>query len=276
MKQPVLISIPHGGWKIPEELKTMWALRPEEAFHDGDPYTPQIFDFSDRVTAQITMEYFRAALDLNRAPDDSAPQNPDGVIKSHTCYDIEVYKSGWLPDEKLKQILLDKYYHPYHRFLDVTMASGGVKLGIDCHTMAAVSPPNTAQPGVPRPLICLGNLGGADARVYPPDICLSCAPQLLEFMRDKFIEVFQHEDVDLEIPAIATMNEPFSGGYITRQMCYHPLPFVQIEMSRALYLTPPCFDEQKLHVDEKRIADLNSKIWRVITATAQHLPPTKD
>jgi N-formylglutamate deformylase len=270
-KLPVLISIPHGGWKVPDELLEFWALSPAEVFHDGDPYTPQIFDFADRVVAQVTMEYFRAAIDLNRAPDDCAPENPDGVLKSLTCYDVPVYRDGFLPGPDLKQRLLDRYYHPYHRFLDETFAGGEVKLGIDCHSMAAVSPPNTGNPGQPRPLICLGNLGGADARVCPPYNRLSCEPQLLEYMRDRFANVFQHEDVDIDVPATATMNVPFSGGHITRTMGYHELPFVQIEMSRALYLATPHFDAQKLTVDQERLRDLNEKIWRVIEATVRHL-----
>jgi len=271
MKTPVLISIPHGGWKVPVELRDYWALSPEQAFHDGDPFTPQIFDFADRVAAQVTMEYFRAALDLNRAPDDCAPENPDGVLKTLTCYDEPVYRDGFLPVPELKQLLLDKYYHPYHRLLDETFDSGEVKLGIDCHSMAAVSPPNTGNPGQPRPLICLGNLGGAEATVCPPHNRLSCEPALLEFMRDRFTEVFQHEDVEIAIPAVATMNVPFEGGYITRRMGYHKLPFVQIEMSRALYLAEPYFDAEKLTVDEARLKDLNAKIWRVIEGTVRGL-----
>lgn len=271
MKLPVLISIPHGGWRVPEELMEVWALSPAEAFHDGDPCTPRVFDFSSRVEAQATMEFFRAAIDLNRAPDDSAPENPDGVVKSHTCYDVPVYKSGFIPGGQLKQALLDKYYHPYHRFLDEVFTGGDVRLGLDCHSMAAVSPPNTGTPGGTRPLICLGNLGGADARECPPHDRLSAGSPLLEFMRDRFEAVFRHEDVDVEVPAVATMNVPFEGGYITRKMGYHELPFVQIEMSRALYLVHPHFDEGNLTVDDKRIKDLNAKLWQVVRDTVQHL-----
>ena len=97
MKKQILVSIPHGGWKVPDEIKYIWALTKKDAFHDGDPYTSQIYDFSDRVKAQIIMEYYRAAIDLNREPEDMVPKNPDGLIKSHTCYNIEVYKNNILP-----------------------------------------------------------------------------------------------------------------------------------------------------------------------------------
>jgi len=49
------------------------------------------------------------------------------------------------------------------------------------------------------------------------------------------------------------------------------VPFVQIEMSRALYLTKNCFDEIRLKVKESRIQDLNKKVWRVLSNTVKNL-----
>ncbi|MCK4836174.1 MAG: N-formylglutamate amidohydrolase [Candidatus Aminicenantes bacterium] len=271
MKQPVLISIPHGGWKVAEEIKDIWALSPEDAFHDGDPLTSQIYDFSDRVSVQIIMEYYRAVVDLNRQPDDIAPKNPDGVIKSHTCYKVEVYKPNRLPDEDLKSILLEKYYFPYHKQLQNCLKLDDIRMGFDCHSMAAVSPPIDDNVGTPRPLICLGNLGNGQGQVSEPHNRITCDPGILHLMRDEFLRVFQHEDVDIEIPAICTMNIPFEGGYITRQMGNKGFPFIQIEMSRVLYLTEPYFDEDTLRVDEKRIKDLNQKVWQVLKNTVINL-----
>ena len=49
MRLPIVVSIPHGGWKVAEEVEPIWALTEEEAFHDGDPLTARIYDFSDRA-----------------------------------------------------------------------------------------------------------------------------------------------------------------------------------------------------------------------------------
>jgi len=49
------------------------------------------------------------------------------------------------------------------------------------------------------------------------------------------------------------------------------VPFVQIEMSRALYLTKKYFDESDLKVKESRIKDLNEKIWKVLSNTLRNL-----
>ncbi len=271
MVSPILISIPHGGWKVAQELDGCWALNEKDAFHDGDPYTSKIFDFGDRVDTQLTMEYYRAVIDLNRRPDDIAPANPDGVVKSHTCYNVEVYKPGLLPDEDLKKTLLDRYYHPYHALLDEGMGRQGVRMGVDCHSMAAVSPPIEADAGTPRPLICLGNLGDAQGNVCEPFNRITCPPEMILFMRDEFSKVFKNEDLELEVPAVGSANIPFSGGYITQRVGAAEKPFVQIEMSRALYLTGKHFDPESLEVDEGRIRDLNQKVWSVLEATAANL-----
>jgi formiminoglutamase len=271
MKEPILVSIPHGGWRTAEEIERDWALSERDALHDGDPFTARIYDFADRVSCQIVMEYYRAVVDLNRAPDDIAPENKDGVIKSHTCYDVEVYTPGCLPDDELKQLLLDKYYYPYHRKLEEWLERDDIKLGVDCHSMAAVSPPIEKDAGTARPLICLGNLGDDQGNVTPEFGRITCNPDMIRFMCQEFAGVFRHEDVDIEVPAAATMNVPFNGGYITRQMGSRGVPFVQIEMSRALYLQKPFFDDRTLEIDEGRLKDLNAKVWRVLRQVAPNL-----
>jgi formiminoglutamase len=271
MNEPVLVSIPHGGWKVAKEIESIWALSEKDALHDGDPFTARIYDFSDRAACQLVMEYYRAVVDLNRAPDDIAPKNKDGVIKSHTCYDVEVYRPGCLPDEELKKLLLDRYYFPYHRKLQACLDRDDLKFGVDCHSMAAVSPPIEEDAGTPRPLICLGNLGDAAGEKTPEFDRITCSIEMIRFMAEEFASVFRHEDLELEVPASATMNVPFNGGYITRQMGNRGIPFVQIEMSRALYLQKAYFDEETLEIDERRIKDLNAKVWSVLRKVGPNL-----
>ncbi len=271
MRAPMLVSVPHGGWRVPEELSAIWGLSEKDAFHDGDPVTSRIYDFVDRVTVQLVMEYYRAVVDLNREPDDIAPGNPDGVIKSHTCYNVEVYKPARLPDEALKRKLLERYYFPYHRALTDAIAREDVRLGVDCHSMAAVSPPIEKDAGTARPLICLGNLGDAVGEACEPFNRITCPPEMLLFAADEFTRAFEHEDVEIEVPAVATANIPFSGGQITRTAGAGETSFFQIEISRALYLTKSFFDEGTLEVDERRLADLNAKIWRVLSRVVSNL-----
>jgi formiminoglutamase len=271
MKLPILVSVPHGGWKVAEEIRDIWALSKKDAFHDGDPLTNRIYDFHERVEFQITMEYYRAVVDLNRAPDDIAPENPDGVVKSHTCWNVPVYKPGTLPDDELKKILLDNYYFPYHKKLEEQVSNPNIKLIVDCHSMAAISPPIEEDAGTVRPLVCLGNLGDENGEIEPVFNRVTCDPELIRFMAEAFRLAFQHEDLEVDPPAVAAMNVPFNGGYITRSYGGAGVPLVQIEMSRALYINKASFDETTLTVKESRIRDLNGKIWQVLSNAAKNL-----
>ena len=273
--EPIFVSIPHGGWKVAPEIEAVWGLSKYDSFHDGDPFTARIYDFSDRVREQLVMEYYRAVIDLNRRPDDIAPQNPDGVVKSHTCYNVEVYKPGGFPDETLKQTLLRNYYDPYHEALDRAMARDDIRMGVDCHSMAAVSPPIEKDAGTPRPLFCLGNLGDGKGEICEPFNRLTCPPEMIRFVTEEFERVFRHEDVELDVPAVSSANIPWSGGYITQRVGGGPIPFFQIEMSRVLYLAKPHYDDETLEIDERRIRDLNEKVWSVLKKTVAWLPSPK-
>ena len=81
----------------------------------------------------------------------------DGVVKTHTCWDVPVYRSA--PTEQLVQTLLATYHRPYHERL-ARLAEPALLLAVDCHTMAAFGPPVGPDPGVERPWVCLSNADG--------------------------------------------------------------------------------------------------------------------
>jgi formiminoglutamase len=83
---PVFISIPHGGTNTPPELINRVCIQPKDIFDDPAPFTREIYDLEPWVLEVIDTDIARAFVDLNRAPDDLPPKNPDGIIKSMTCY----------------------------------------------------------------------------------------------------------------------------------------------------------------------------------------------
>ena len=147
--------------------------------------------------------------DLNRATDD---RRKDGVIKTHTCWDVPVYQHE--PSAATVAALLDAYYRPYHERL-AHLAGSAVKLAIDCHTMAAVGPPVAPDPGVERPWVCLSNGDG------------TCPQTWIEGLQRCFEDAFGPH---------VTINHPFTGGYITRRHAAE-MPWVQLELSRAPFAT---------------------------------------
>jgi formiminoglutamase len=215
-KLPILLSVPHAGQKVPPEVVDLNILTEREIIEDGDEHAAEIYwPLADYVEAFLTTDTARAFVDLNRAEDDI---RKNGVIKTHTCWDVPVYSHP--PSEAVIETLLQRYHRPYHARLR-ELAQSGIKLAVDCHTMAAVGPPVGPDSGQDRPAVCLGDVNGTS---LPPEWSAS----LLQCFKDAFNG---HR---------VTLNEPFGGGYVTRTHCAE-MPWLQLELSRAPYMS----DEEK-------------------------------
>jgi len=212
MKLPLLLSVPHAGLRIPPEVESWCILAHEDVVKDGDEGAAEIFALGKCVKAWITTDIARAIIDLNRAEDD---RRQDGVVKTHTCWDVPVYEP--FPPENVVQELLERYHRPYHRKL-TRLARTGVRLGIDCHTMAGIAPPVAPDKGQRRPAVCLSNGDG-----------ITCPDPWFRQLGECFRNVFADFPVWL--------NTPFKGGYLTRTHA-REMPWVQLEISRAPFLSP--------------------------------------
>jgi hypothetical protein len=136
VKLPILLSVPHAGWKIPPEVSDICILTEKDILEDGDGGASEIYyPLEEEVEAFVTTDIGRAIVDMNRAADDFWK---DGVIKTHTCWDVPVYST--YPSNDTISKLIAKYHKPYHTLL--SSLAKKVKIGIDCHTMAAVAPPS--------------------------------------------------------------------------------------------------------------------------------------
>lgn len=211
MTLPLLLSVPHAGLTVPPEAASYCCLSPLEIAADGDEGAAEVYDLRKEVAEFVTTDVARAIVDLNRAEDD---RRADGVVKTHTCWDVPVYEE--LPPPDVIEQLLGLYYRPYHAKLR-RVSRGGLLLAADCHTMAAVGPPIGPDPGETRPAVCLSDGNGA-----------TLPAGWMEMLADCFRQAFAGQQV--------TANAPFQGGYITRTHGQH-MPWVQIELSRAPFLS---------------------------------------
>lgn len=210
-KLPLLISVPHAGLRVPQEVEDICVLSQEDIVKDGDEHAAAIYNpLKQYVAAFLTTDIARAIVDLNRAEDDF---RKDGVIKTHTCWNVSVYRED--PSVEMIKALLAKYHRPYHDRLK-SLAKTGVVLGVDCHTMAEIAPPAAPDPGKERPAVNLGDGNGSIPAEW----------------RDSLVECFQQAFGGHSV----TLNDPFSGGYITRAHASE-LPWVQVELSRAFYMS---------------------------------------
>lgn len=209
MRLPLLLSVPHAGLTIPPEAEPYCVLTPGEVARDGDEGAREVYALGKEVLGFVTTEIARAIVDMNRPEED---RRRDGVVKTHTCWNVSVY--GDFPPDDVIESLLERYHRPYHRALTEN-ASRDTLLGIDCHTMAAVGPPVGPDPGKKRPAVCLGNADG------------TCPADWLDSLGDCLASAF-----GLEV----SRNEPFKGGHIVRS---RPggIPWVLLELSRADFMS---------------------------------------
>jgi len=211
MKLPVLVSLPHAGLDVPEELRAYCILSHEEIVRDGDEEAWEIYhELEGMAEAFHTTGIARAFVDMNRAADDI---RLDGVVKTHTTWNEPVYDRE-LPADLIKT-LIEKYWKPYHESLS-KLSQKRVKLGLDCHTMASIGPPVGPDTGEKRPAVCLSNAEG------------TCPEEWIRGMAEKLEEAFKHE---------VRINHPFKGGYIIRSHAPE-LPWMQVELSRGGEMTP--------------------------------------
>ena len=132
MPLPILLSIPHGGSDTPPEVADRVVANPKDVFEDGDAFTREIYDLAERVVHVQSARIARAFVDLNRKEEDRPPANPDGVVKTATCFDRPVYSEP-LDDEAI-ELLLARYHRPYHARLEDAARNTAAVLGLDCHS----------------------------------------------------------------------------------------------------------------------------------------------
>jgi N-formylglutamate deformylase len=207
MRLPLYISVPHAGKRVAPELQNLCILRREDILADYDKGASAIYSsLQEHVEGFSTTDISRSLIDLNRSPEDIGG---NGVIKSHTCWNVQVYRD--FPDDNLVKTVLGRYYFPYHAKLSATAGSGTIRLGLDCHTMSAVGPPIGPDPGRKRPLICLSNRDG------------TCPEEWIHCLAGCFSQVFKEN---------VAINSPFRGGYIIRSHASE-MAWMQIEISQT-------------------------------------------
>lgn len=230
---PCLLSIPHGGTEVPKEVENLLILSPEDLLEDGDPFTQELYDLD--AVSKVVMKVARAIVDVNRAPNDLPPENPDGVLKTETAFGKQVYRK--FPSRELMEELLRRYYYPYHRRIQEELDKEEVLIAFDCHSMAPVAPKIAPDKGK-RPAFCLGDAYGR-----------ACPRDLTELLKKCLMEVFEIPDKEV------TINLPFAGGYITRTYGLKRKPWIQIETRRDLYM-----NWDKLKKDDRKLLKVRRKL----------------
>lgn len=220
-RAPLLVSMPHTGTFIPEEL--LGRLTPQgRTLADTDWHLERLYDFLDALGAsRLVATHSRYVVDLNRPPDDEnlyPGQDTTGVVPVDTFHK-EVLYSGAPPSAAEVLGRIEAYWKPYHAKLAEELsrlkAEHGYVLLWDAHSIFSA---------VPRffegrlPDFNLGTAGGRSCGAGLGERLIACAREAPGFS--------------------AVLNGRFRGGYITRAYG-RPLEgvhAVQLELSEATYM----------------------------------------
>lgn len=223
---PLLVSIPHLGTVIPEELRTHYKPRSLEV-EDTDWHLDRLYAFAQELGASVLVPTVsRYVIDLNRPPDDQ-PMYP-GASNTELCptrlfTGDPLYVEQYAVDATERLRRREAYWQPYHTALQAELgrikAQHGFALLWDAHSIRSEIP--WLFEGV-LPDLNIGTCAGAST---DPSIERAVARAA---QRGGFTSV---------------VNGRFKGGYITRQYGRPAdrVHAVQLEMSQKTYMSeePP-------------------------------------
>lgn len=226
---PMLVSMPHAGTDIPDEVAD--TLAPCAAARaDTDWHLPELYGFLDEMgVSTISARWSRYLIDLNRPPENTnlyPGLDTTGLCPLDTFGRERLYKEGMEPDAQEVQRRLARYWRPYHEQLraelDRLKAEHGRVVLWEAHSIASIVP-RFFEGKLPDL-----NFGTAEGK--------SCDPGLEEAV----LGVARAQ----ERYTIA-LNGRFKGGHITRHYGQpaRGVHAIQLEKCQCLYMNEaPPFD----------------------------------
>ena len=217
-RRPILFSAPHAGQEFPKAFLEQSPLSKDALLATADLNTERLITFEG--TASIHAHFARSFIDLNRSRSQLDPNVIDDLQPSR---DMQVFSGyGVIPrfaakghltrqgkiSKEAAEVLLKRYYDPYHHALQKLAELGRSKFGrlliVEVH-----SAPASVMEGVD---IVFGSCFGE-----------SCAPEKVDFLASACM------DLGLRI----SKEIPFSGGFITQNYSkMDKISVLQIEVNR--------------------------------------------
>ncbi|MCX8123667.1 MAG: N-formylglutamate amidohydrolase [Spirochaetes bacterium] len=259
MKKPFCFIIPHGGYKVPDELADFCTLSELELFFEADTAACECFALKEIGTV-ITTPVHRLFIDVDRDPYSLPPKAHNGVIKTVTSQKKQIFPPGIFPDEIAIAAMIKRYWFPFHSRIEQACKTS--RFIIVCHTIAPVAPPIAPDAGSPRPIITLehGASNGSDITTCDQTAALKLLGLLKKaFAGEKY-----------------TVTTPFSIGtpakrYIMYRYAKHLLPIIRISLSKALFLNEKYFDPHTLSIDPQRIQSIQQRLYECLHTFSKYI-----
>lgn len=248
---PLLISLPHNGSAIPDELAARMK-RPARRSPDTDWHVAELYDFARDMGASVIKPFAsRYVVDLNRPADGHAlypGRSETGLVPTILFSGDPIYRPGAEPDAEEIAERVKRWWKPYHRALAdelnrLRKAFGRVVLW-EGHSIRSHVP-----------MLFDGrlpdfNIGTADGASCSPALQAKLAT-LLEGQTD-----YTH-----------AVNGRFKGGYITRHYGQpeQGVDAVQLELSQLNYM-----DEDSFEYLPAKAANVQLLIGDMLKACLEH------
>jgi N-formylglutamate amidohydrolase len=161
------MSVPHGSFLIPEDIRPSIALMQSEILESTDLGTREVFTPLP-VRVALWSRWSRLVVDLNRDPQQ---RDPKGVVPEVDYYGRTIYREESRPSEDEVERRLKQYYWPYHNRLKEAIKDPEIGVLFDCHSLTGIGPPGAPDPLKWRKDIVLGNNGensGFSASINQP------------------------------------------------------------------------------------------------------------
>ncbi|HEX2493912.1 MAG TPA: N-formylglutamate deformylase [Steroidobacter sp.] len=219
---PLLISIPHAGTHVPEEIASRFTSA-ARILPDTDWWVRELYETAREFGASIlAANYSRYVADLNRSPDSMslyATHRTTPLCATETFTGESIYVRGGEPDAAEIAARVERYWRPYHTQLATELewmhSEHGVGLLWDAHSIASEIP------ALFTGILPEFNFGTRDDASCPREI----AQKLSDIVT-----------TDGKFGAV--LNGRFRGGYITGHYG-RPLEqryAVQLELARRAYM----------------------------------------
>ena len=240
---PLLISVPHDGVHIPDDLKAL--MTPAAlAVPDTDWHVAELYDFArDMGASMLIANYSRYVVDLNRSADDEIlypGQVATGLCPEQTFVGEAIYRQDGVSGNE-KRARVERYWRPYHDRLQAALERlrerHGYALLWDAHSIPSVVP-RLFDGELPEL-----NIGTNDG--------ISCDPGR------------QAAVVAATKSASMVVNGRFKGGFITRHYGRPAAGFhaMQLEIAQRAYM-----DEATGVFDAARAGRLRETLRQMLSA----------
>jgi N-formylglutamate deformylase len=221
-KLPLLVSMPHVGTDIPDDVAATLAPCAQPRA-DTDWHLAELYGFlADMGASTLSARWSRYLIDLNRPPQDTnlyPGLDTTGLCPVDTFGREALYLPGRTPGEDEVQRRLARYWRPYHAQLraelDRLLALHGRVVLWDAHSIAS-QVPRFFEGRLPDL-----NFGTAEGK--------SCAPGL-----EQAVVGVARAQQQFSV----AVNGRFKGGYITRHYGQPSgrVHAIQLEMCQYLYM----------------------------------------